>query len=86
VPEVSRFHGIVIRQFHDDHAPPHFHALHSSGQASFVIETGLVLKGSLPPKEHRRVLEWLALHRAELAENWRRACEFQPLQRIAPLE
>jgi len=26
MPEISRFHGIVIAMFHDDHESPHFHA------------------------------------------------------------
>ncbi len=26
VPEISRFFGIVIKMFFDDHNPPHFHA------------------------------------------------------------
>src|SRR5262245_16946893 len=26
VPEISRFLGITVRMFHDDHGPPHFHA------------------------------------------------------------
>jgi hypothetical protein len=26
MPEVSRFYGIVIKIFYDDHNPPHFHA------------------------------------------------------------
>jgi len=26
MPEISRFYGIVIKVFHNDHHPPHFHA------------------------------------------------------------
>ena len=25
MPEISRFFGIIIRMFYDDHNPPHFH-------------------------------------------------------------
>jgi hypothetical protein len=28
VPEISRFLGIVIRMYFDDHAPPHFHVIY----------------------------------------------------------
>ncbi len=24
MPEISRFYGIVIKMFHNDHQPPHF--------------------------------------------------------------
>ena len=26
MPEISRFYGIIIAMFFDDHNPPHFHA------------------------------------------------------------
>jgi hypothetical protein len=28
MPEISRFYGIVIRMFYNEHQPPHFHALY----------------------------------------------------------
>ena len=28
MPEISRFLGIVIAMFYNDHAPPHFHAMY----------------------------------------------------------
>jgi len=34
LPELSRFHGIVIRMFHDEHGQPHFHAVYIA-----VVET-----------------------------------------------
>jgi len=33
MPEISRFYGIVIRMFYDDHNPPHFHAFYGSDEA-----------------------------------------------------
>lgn len=30
MPEISRFYGIVIKMFFDDHQPPHFHALYGA--------------------------------------------------------
>jgi hypothetical protein len=32
------------------------------------------------------VLEWLAIHRAELMDNWTRAQQRKPLQPIEPLD
>jgi hypothetical protein len=37
MPEVSRFFGIVIRMYFDDHNPPHFHAIYSGIEAQFGI-------------------------------------------------
>jgi hypothetical protein len=33
VPTISRFMGIAIAMFFDDHGPPHFHARHAEGSA-----------------------------------------------------
>jgi len=33
MPELSRFYGIVIKLFFDDHPPPHFHATYGEHEA-----------------------------------------------------
>ena len=33
MPEISRFYGIVIKMFFDDHNPPHFHAQYTGQEA-----------------------------------------------------
>ena len=53
---------------YDDHPPPRFHAKYGERQAQVVIETGAVLKGSLPRRALGLVQEWV-LHRDELAED-----------------
>ena len=49
MPEVSRFLGIVIGMFFNDHNPPHFHATYGEHEAAVSIRDGAVLWGSLPP-------------------------------------
>jgi len=39
VPAISRFFGIVIAMYFDDHGPPHFHARHPDGSAKVRIDT-----------------------------------------------
>lgn len=85
MPEISRFFGIVIRMFRSEHGVPHIHAAYGEYTASVEIETGVV-RGELPPRARKLVLEWTVLHRPELMDNWRRAREGRPLVRIAPLE
>ena len=85
MPQISTFFGITISMFYTEHGVPHFHADYAGQQASIEINTGLV-RGRLPPTAARLVLEWLALRRPELLENWRRARAQEPLVRIAPLE
>ena len=45
-----------------------------------------VMKGSLPQRAFRLVLEWAAVHEEELAENWRLREQRRPLKPIEPLE
>lgn len=32
MPEISRFFGILIRMYFDDHNPPHFHAIYAGNE------------------------------------------------------
>jgi len=86
LPEISRFFGIVIAMFYKEHEPPHFHARYADQRAIIGIESLVVLQGSLSPRVLGMVMEWGALHRGELMENWQRARTLQPLESIAPLE
>ena len=85
MPEISRFFGIVIRMYFDDHAPPHFHAEYGSDEALVGIETLSVLRGGLPPRALGLVMEWAALHRDDLRRLWRKAENLEPLEKVPPL-
>ena len=85
MPELSRFLGIVIGMFFNEHGVAHFHAVYGEHQMTVEIESGAI-HGQFPPRAQRLVLEWMDLHRQELLDNWTRARQRQPLQRIAPLE
>jgi len=86
MPEVSRFFGIVIRMYFDDHNPPHFHATYGGSEAQIAIDPILVLEGRLPGRASSMVIEWAALHQRELMENWQRLQNDRPIQKIEPLE
>ncbi len=85
MPTISRFFGIVIAMFFDDHGPPHFHARHVDGQAKIRIDTLEVMVSTLERRQLRFVLAWAELHQAELLENWRRARAGERLMPIEPL-
>jgi hypothetical protein len=86
VPEISRFLGIIIKMFFDDHRPPHFHAEYGNDHALIDIRNLSAFSGRLPPRVTGLVIEWATLHQQELLADWERAQTHQPLQRIAPLE
>ena len=86
MPEISRFFGIIIAMFYDDHAPPHFHVRYGEQKAIIAIDTLTILQGRLAPRTHGLVMEWAALHKEELLEDWALAEHQAPLKKIRPLE
>lgn len=85
MPEISRFLGIVVAMYYNDHSPSHFHALYGDYEVTVEIDSGTV-RGRFPRRALSLLLEWYALHRIELCENWERARERKPLNPIVPLE
>lgn len=57
MPEISRFYGIIIRMYFNDHNPPHFHAAYSGSEAVIDINTLAVIAGRLPPRAMGLVVE-----------------------------
>lgn len=86
MPEISRFFGMIIAMYYDDHTPPHFHVRYGEQKAIIAIEMLSLLAGKLPPKALGLVTEWAALHQQELRDNWALARKHAPLKPIAPLE
>lgn len=86
VPEISRFYGIVIAMFFDDHEPPHFHVRYGGHRAIVGLDSLDVLRGQLPPRALGLVKEWAAAHREELRDDWQLARAQQPLKPIDPLQ
>ena len=85
MPEISRFLGIVIAMYYNDHVPPHFHARYGSFEITVRIADGVV-EGRFPRRALNHVLEWYTLHQAELLEDWNLARERRALRPIDPLE
>lgn len=70
MPCVSRFFGIAIYFYFNEHAPPHFHAIYGDDEAIYEIQTLRVYAGHLPRRAHNLVLEWADQHRLELLDCW----------------
>ena len=85
MPEISRFFGIVIKMFYDDHNPPHFHAEYGDEKVLIDIRTLSVFAGQLSPRGMGLVVEWATLHQQELLLDWEKARAHQELEKIAPL-
>lgn len=81
MPEISRFLGIVIFMYFDEHNPPHFHVKYNEHAAVFNIRTLNVSEGHLPARVRGLVEEWAELHKQELLEMW----ETKEFHKIQPL-
>jgi hypothetical protein len=85
MPEISRFLGIIIYIYYNDHNPPHFHAHYGKNKAIFSIEDLSIIEGKLPTRVVSIILEWAFLHRNELKKDWELAKRKRPLNKIKPL-
>ncbi len=50
MPEITRFLGIIVTMYFDEHSPPHFHVRYNEYRASIEIETLNIMSGKLPAK------------------------------------
>ncbi len=85
VPTISRFFGLTVAMYFDDHGHPHFHVRHAEGAAKIRIDVVEVIDSSLPTRQLRIALAWAELHQLELLENWQRARAGERLNEIEPL-
>jgi Domain of unknown function (DUF4160) len=86
MPEISRFFGMIITMYYNDHPPPHFHVRYNQQKAIISIETLEILEGKLSSRAFKLVSEWATLHQSELMENWELARDNQTLNSVLPLE
>lgn len=85
MPEISRFYGIKIYIFYNDHAPPHFHVIYGEHKALIDINALSIISGTLPPRALGMVIEWASTHQKELLEDWKKAENNEKLSKIDPL-
>ena len=85
MPVISRFYGIVILMFFQDHHPPHFHAKYEGQLAVFAVKGCRLLAGKLQPRAIRLIKEWAKIHEKELLEDWYIARKEGKLKTIEPL-
>lgn len=87
MPELTRFAGIVIYLLLKDtqqHNKPHVHVYYGEYEASVGID-GELLAGSLPKRQLKIVIGWLALHEEEVYAAWNKAVRGEHFSKIEPL-
>lgn len=85
MPEISRFYGIIIQMFFNEHNPPHFHITYGEYKATITIKDGVV-NGFMPKRALKLVFDWMDLHVDELVENWNLTQNGQLPKSIEPLK
>lgn len=85
MPELSRFYGIVVAMFFNEHNPPHFHARYGGEKVAIDVRTLQVLEGRIAPRALGLVIEWASQHQDELLEDWELARTDQQPRKIEPL-
>ena len=85
MPVISRFYGIVILMFFQDHNPPHFHAKYEGQLAVYNIKDCSLIAGKLSLRATRLIEEWAKMHKKELMEDWKIAQKEGKLKTIEPL-
>jgi hypothetical protein len=80
------FFGLIVRMYYNDHDPAHFHVAYGEFEALIEVETLAIYRGELSRRALALALEWAALHRDELRQDWHLAKSGQVPQAIAPLE
>jgi hypothetical protein len=83
MPTIAWFYGIMIQMFYNDHEPPHFHARYGQAKAIVRLSDGEIIAGELPPVATRLVRRWALARQRELQDNWRRARDHKPLEKVA---
>jgi hypothetical protein len=87
MPEISRFLGIIIKMFFDDHNPPHFHVEYNEYKAIIEIRTAELTEGYLPSKQLKLVQAWAILHEEELLQNFENlGKDIKSWSKIEPLQ
>jgi hypothetical protein len=82
MPEITRFYGIIVKMFFNDHSPPHFHAVYGKYNGLYNLKTLELEEGDLPNRAKQLVLEWANDYQEELLKMW----EEQKFKKLPGLE
>ena len=70
MPTYFRILGCKVDIYFNDHTPPHFHVYYTEYEVLIEISTLKVLRGRLPSKKLKQILEWAKKNQPDLQEIW----------------
>jgi hypothetical protein len=83
MPEISRFMGMIIQMYYEDHSTPHIHVRFAENRCKIDFY-GNLLNGSIPLTKLHIVKRWTILHRDELLKDWEKIRKGKLPGRIEP--
>jgi len=81
--ELTRFYGMIVWMYSDDHDPPHIHIIYS-GKVSRISLEGEIIESYLPPGKLKILRKWMERHKEELNLNWERRKSGKKIIKIKP--
>lgn len=87
MPELSNFEEIFVYMRYNDviqHYKPHVHVKYGEYQAVVSLE-GELLAGSIPKKQFKILVGWLALREEEVYRAWNKAVKSEHFDKIKPI-
>ena len=85
MPIISKFFGVAVRMFYDEHNPPHIHVEYQNKKAIFDF-SGNILRGDLQSKTATKLTrEWIDIYVLNLQEDWELAKSGKEIKSITPL-
>lgn len=87
VPELSYFVGIYIyMRFNDvvQHYKPHVHVKYGEYNAVVSLD-GDLLAGSIPKRQFKILVGWLALREEDVYNAWNKAVKSEHFEKVKPL-
>jgi len=70
MPVITRFYGIIIKMYFNEHGIPHFHAIYNEYNGVFDIKKLNMIEGDLPNKAQNLVKEWGEKYQNEILKMW----------------
>ncbi|MCL2355373.1 MAG: DUF4160 domain-containing protein [Oscillospiraceae bacterium] len=70
MPAISRFYGITIKMFFNDHNPPHIHAIYGEYIGIIDLNNMEMLNGDLPINAQKLVKQWIEKYKNDLISMW----------------
>ena len=70
MPRIAYFLGISIYLYMDNYGAPHCHAMYGDYAGSFSLQDGSLLAGQMPPKQQKKIQDFISSNQEELMEKW----------------